>query len=81
MTKPCLHTGWMIHRRIDHDLKGFWSAYLEYHLSGCPRCREALAALLKLKADLQNVANRETPKLAPDRWAALEAEWDKVDKD
>ncbi len=62
--------------------RGILHWYTTQHVSLCPNCQKALAALratLTALASLRTAPAIAGPALAPSDWARIEAAWDRID--
>lgn len=67
---------------VDGALSGLARRFVEWHLGGCERCREALPILRALRTRLRGLkaeGDAPPPSLSPERWAAVEASWEQAD--
>src|SRR5258707_15308223 len=85
-TNPALKPCWLMRNWVsalaDGSLAGFARWYTKLHVSGCPKCREVLEALRRLRERLRAAAprpSRSSPTLSDKRWAAIKSALDEVD--
>lgn len=78
--KPCWHMRTLMSAWIDGALSGLARWYLERHVADCPRCRAALPVLRVLHDRLHGMECPPEAALSTERWAAVEAAWEQVDR-
>jgi anti-sigma factor RsiW len=82
--RPCFFMKTLLSAVCDNALDGLARRFTEWHVAHCPRCAVALAALRALHARLRALASSEPAsadaRLAPVRWARLEAAWAEADR-
>ena len=86
--KPCPHLQTLISALSDGSLGGIARWYATQHAKGCPRCASALVALRAQRERLRalglpppaDVEAVPAPALSPERRAALEAAWSRLDE-
>lgn len=85
---PCPHLRTLISALSDGSLSGIARWYATQHAKGCPRCAAALVALRAQRERLRALglpshdapAAPPAPALSPERRAALEAAWSRLDE-
>jgi hypothetical protein len=86
--EPCRHMRLLISGESDGTLSGILAWYTRFHLKGCPRCRRGLQNLIALRAKLRALGSPEISEsavsefslLTPERRAAVEDAWAKIDE-
>ena len=67
---------------VDGGVTGLARWYTERHIQGCRRCQSSLPFLRAMRARLLNLgAPPPDAALAPERWAQVEAEWERAERD
>ncbi len=82
--QPCRHMHHWIQGFADGSLTGFARWYTRLHVSGCPRCREAVQALAALRDRLKALGSNARQKalsLSPERRTALESALDRIEEE
>lgn len=82
--RPCWYMARWVHALAEDRLTGIARWYLNLHLAGCPKCREALESLRALHQRLRKLdrAWAERPAtLSTDRRVDLEAALDAIDRE
>lgn len=79
--KPCRHMRTLMSAWMDGALSGLARWYLERHVADCPRCRAALPILRSLHNRLHSLECLPEAALSAERWAAVEAAWEKADRE
>ncbi len=87
---PCPHLRTLISALSDGSLTGIARWYAAQHAKGCPRCAAALVALRAQRERLRALGlpshqatpatSAPAPTLSPERRAALEAAWRRLDE-
>jgi len=78
--EPCHHMRDLVSSLSDDSLKGPARWYTQFHVAGCPRCKQALKALRVLHDRLATLGQEESARLSPDRQKAVKAACDEIDK-
>jgi hypothetical protein len=85
--KPCPHMENLVSAWVDGKLTGLKLWYTRWHVGQCARCKPAVPVLEALRDRLRRLAEHDTERhtdeyaaLTPDRRAALEAAWERVDQ-
>ncbi len=66
---------------VDDRLTGLARWYTERHIQGCRRCQSSLPFLRAMRARLRHLgAPPAEAALAPERWAQVEAEWERAER-
>ena len=79
--KPCWHMRTLMSAWVDGALSGLARWYLERHVTGCARCRAALPILRGLHDRLHGMGDAPDVALSTERWAAVEAAWERADRE
>ena len=80
--KPCPHMRTLVSAWTDERLTGLARWYTEHHVKGCPQCQSSLPFLRGMHARLQGLsASSPGVTLEPGRWAQVEAEWERAERD
>jgi anti-sigma factor RsiW len=80
--KPCPHMRTWVSAWIDGRLTGLARWYTERHVHGCPQCQSSLPFLRGMRARLLRfAAPPPDAALPPERWAQVEAEWERAERD
>lgn len=67
---------------VDGTLTGLARWYMERHVGGCRQCQSSLPFLRAMHARLRHLgAPPAEAALAPERWAQVEAEWERAERD
>jgi hypothetical protein len=82
---PCWFMKTWVSRLADGSLGGLPLWYARLHVPRCARCRAAYEELRALLLRLRRIdepppAASGSPALSPDRWAAVEAAWERLDR-
>lgn len=81
--KPCPHMRTLVSAWMDGKLAGLAKAYTEWHVRHCPQCGASLPFLRGLSERMRHLAEARRERsleLPKERWAEIEAGWDKVDE-
>ena len=82
--RPCFFMKTLLSAACDDALSGLSRGFTAWHIAHCPRCAAALAALRALRDRLRALAapapEAAAARLAPERWAHLEAAWAETDR-
>jgi len=79
--KPCPHMRTLVSAWVDERLTGLARWYTERHIQACRQCRSSLPFLRAMRARLRHLgALPAEAALAPERWAQVEAEWERAER-
>ena len=80
--KPCPHMRTLVSAWIDGRLTGLARWYTERHVHACRQCQSSLPLLRGMRARLLHLAAPPPEAaLTPERWAQVEAEWERAERD
>ncbi len=86
--KPCSHMQSLASAWVDDKLAGPPLWYTRWHVAHCPRCTAAVPVLHALRDRLRRLSEHDAERhsdgyaaLSPERRAALQAAWERQDRD